>query len=688
MKYTIAPTFHFLTNTLKKTRSKDGMQRVLLLILVYFIAARIGLGFAFIHKSASPIWLPSGVALSAVLLFGSWIWPAIFLGAFGANILALESFPAALTIALGNTLEALIAGYLVNRFARGAAAFEHPLNVFRFMILGGVLSTMISATAGTMADFFSGLADFNQLMMIWLTWWLGDACGIIIFAPLILAWFREREVPPLSYFVEFFWFMAFNLLLGVIVFSDLMFAPLVRYGFSFLIVPSLMWATLRFGRRSITTAIVLFSVIAIIGTLNGLGPFHGETVNSALLILQAFLAMLAIMTLLFCAVIERWRGAEEEVRLREKHFRSLIEKSYDIVALIDTQGRVLYMSPAVLRLAGYTPEELVGTANSELVHPDDREGTIAKFVELREKPEIPVVFEARMKRKDGVWRWMGVRGTNMINDPAVGAIVMNFRDVSERKELEKAKNDFISVVSYQLRSPLSAINSYVASLLQKTNRPFLENKYLREIERSNTKMATLVSDLLRAARIELGTFSIQPRPTDLRRAIDGVVQELLAKINGKKISIRKHYDGPHELMVLDPNFLSTVMHILLVHAIDRTPEAGHIEISTAHDGENTLIQIADNGTAISADDQSRIFQKFFVPAQELEQDRGGDGLGLYIVKSLVELAHGTVRIESREGAPTTFFVSFPCRSIKERRQGLRPKQFEQSPNKQSVVAES
>ncbi len=167
------------------------------LVVVYFLAGKLGLQFAFLHSSASAIWPPTGIALAAVLLLGYRVAPAIFIGAFLVNVTTAGSLVSSLGIASGNTLEALAGAFLVNRYANGIAAFNRARDIVSFSLLAGLVSTSISATIGVTSLVLTGYAQASQFGAIWLTWWLGDAAGALIVAPLLLLWATTRGLGPL-----------------------------------------------------------------------------------------------------------------------------------------------------------------------------------------------------------------------------------------------------------------------------------------------------------------------------------------------------------------------------------------------------------------------------------------------------------------------------------------------------------
>jgi diguanylate cyclase (GGDEF)-like protein len=284
------------------------------LATVYFVAAKLGLKLAFVHASATPVWPATGIALAVFLSLGYGVWPGIFVGAFLANLTTAGSVATSIGIGLGNTLEGLAGAYLVNRFANGRAAFDRARDIFVLAALAATLSTMVSATIGVTSLSLGGFVRWADYGSVWSTWWLGDAVGDLVVAPALLLWSARRRArwtrPRILEAAVLFLLLS---LAGLIIFGGL-FPSLVRNEpLAFLCVPLFIWAAFRFGQREAAAAIVVLSGIAIWGTLHGFGPFVQRTPNASLLLLQAFIGVMAVMTLSLAAVVSERRGVEEQL---------------------------------------------------------------------------------------------------------------------------------------------------------------------------------------------------------------------------------------------------------------------------------------------------------------------------------------------------------------------------------------
>lgn len=284
------------------------------LTAAYVLAGKLGLEVAYVHPSATSVWPPSGIALAAILLAGYDVWPAILLGAFIVNITTAGSVATSAAIAAGNTLEALLGAYLVNRFARGVRACERARDAFKLAGIG-LVSTTVSATAGVVAlslDAFARWADFGS---IWWTWWLGDAVSDLLVAPAILLWAANLRLRwSRNQALEGVGLIACLIVVGVVVFDGVLPWGDKHYPFEFLCTPVLLWAAFRFSQRDAATAVVLLSGIAIWGTLEGFGPFARSSFNESLLLLQSFLGVSAIMTLVLAAAVTERAEAVDRLR--------------------------------------------------------------------------------------------------------------------------------------------------------------------------------------------------------------------------------------------------------------------------------------------------------------------------------------------------------------------------------------
>jgi integral membrane sensor domain MASE1/DNA-binding CsgD family transcriptional regulator len=292
---------------------------VVALILVgiaYFTLAYLGLRFASINSSATPIWPPTGLAIAAMLLWGHRIAPAIFVAAFLINQLTAGSIFTSLAIGSGNTLEAVIAGYLVRHWAEGEQVFDTPTGIAKFTLIS-LTVTLVSATIGVGSLTVAGYAEVSNFISVWLTWWFGDVAGALVVAPVVVLWAKSEPAslrPPqitrtgLTYLA--------TVAAGVIAFTPLLHHTLARDALAFLVVPPLLWASLRQGSRDTATVALIISAFAVWCTVMQCGPFSKPSLEESFILSLAFMISAAVLSLTLSADVAVRRDAENKLRQR------------------------------------------------------------------------------------------------------------------------------------------------------------------------------------------------------------------------------------------------------------------------------------------------------------------------------------------------------------------------------------
>ena len=250
----------------------------------------------------------------------------------------------------------------------------------------------------------------------------------------------------------------------------------------------------------------------------------------------------------------------------------------------------------------------------------------------------------------------------------LGCIVV-FRDITQEKEVDKAKTEFVSLASHQLKTPLSAVNWYSEMLTDETAGKLNEQQkdFLREIREGNNRMIKLINGLLNVSRIDMGTLSISPEPVDLKKETDGLLAELQFGIKAKNVKIIKKYDPALSLIDLDLNLIRIVLQNLLSNAIKYSRENGQviIEIKKLNPKE-AYVAVSDDGYGIPKKQQPSIFKKLFRADNVKSMKVEGTGLGLYVAKAVVEAFGGKIDFKSEENKGTTFFFTLPLKGAKKK----------------------
>jgi PAS domain S-box-containing protein len=411
------------------------------LAAAYFGAAKVGLSMAFVAEQVTAVWPPTGIALAALLLFGSRAWPGITLGAFLANATANAPLGTAAGIALGNTLEALLGAWLLRCLVGFDKALERAQDVLGLVVLAAAVSTMVSATIGVTSLCLGGVKPWTAYPTLWSVWWLGDAMGDLVVAPLLLSWAGWHRIAPRPRQVA----EAGALLLGLMAVSLLVFAgPAARFPFhplAYTVFPFAIWAALRFGQPAATLMTFVASSMAIWGTVRGYGPFAASTTHESLILVQLFMGVVAVTTLMLGAVtIERERAKEAARQSRDELQLTLEAARVGTWNWDQHSGKVCW-SDNLEAIHGLAPGTFGGTFKAflECVHREDRDKVLQAIIQSQLGVGKDYEVEYRSVGPDGSLRWMGGRG-RMVYDDAGRPLGLHgtCSDITPRKQAEES----------------------------------------------------------------------------------------------------------------------------------------------------------------------------------------------------------------------------------------------------------
>jgi len=467
-----------------------------LLAACYFGAAKLSLALAITPGFATAVWPASGIALAGLLLFGVRIWPGVWFGAALANHGLGIGWLAAAGIATGNTLEAVSAYWLVRRLLGDAVEFERPESVFRF-VAAVAACAILAATIGIGTLLLHDRIDTSALLVNGYTWWQGDAAGMIVLTPFLLAWLRpaRRDIHLARRRIELAAFTAALVMALVLVFrlvADVQ--PYLPSALEFLLIPFVVWAGCRYNERVVTATIIIVAVVAIWSMVSQPTSTPLRSINEALLILQAFISTVALMGLVLCALTRRRTATAVEMQQASEILEAAVSErtvqlersNRDLARDLDERvrlaealqrreaqlaeaqalthigswnwdvrsGRVTW-SDELYRIFGVAPGSFAGTIEAHLayVHPDDRD-RIVSIVFTARSARTPWETVQTVIRADGTVRLVRSVG-DVWTDQAgnVTAVYGACIDVTEATRRQRMQDVQQQVTEVLVRAP-------------------------------------------------------------------------------------------------------------------------------------------------------------------------------------------------------------------------------------------
>ncbi len=344
---------------------------------------------------------------------------------------------------------------------------------------------------------------------------------------------------------------------------------------------------------------------------------------------------------------------------------ALFQSIGDGVIATDQEGRIQQINKTALKLLGYKGSEIIGEWFPKIIRAYDETGVPVSPINSPIIQAIitgkPVAQKAHYITKTGKPLAVAVTVSPIIlSQKPIGAVEV-FRDITQESEVDKMKSEFISIASHQLRTPLTSIKTY-AHLLSDGYRGKLtahQNKFMHVILGSIDHMNDLIDILLNVSRIEAGKLDIVYKDTELKRLILAVMQELRAQAAIKHVKVSLHYNVKSKIAIIDQVLTTEVLSNLLSNAIKYTAPKGEVLITAEETKNEFVLSVRDNGFGIPLTDQARIFTKFFRADNAKQRDPSGTGLGLYMVKNIVDTIGGRIWFESKNNHGSTFYVTVP-----------------------------
>lgn len=350
--------------------------------------------------------------------------------------------------------------------------------------------------------------------------------------------------------------------------------------------------------------------------------------------------------------------AELRLEESEKRFRLLIERSSDVLVLLEADSTVRYISPSIHTLLGYTPQERVGRSSFSLVHPDDLADVQQHYQQLFQHPHKCLRHQFRMQHRDGSWRWIEANGKNYLDDRDIQGIIISYRDITEHKLLEQRKDEFIAMASHELKTPLTSLKLFMG-VLQRRFKKQGEVQYLEQLTKIDIQinmLTELINDMLDVSRIQVGKLVMRVEQFNLSQLIYETIENLQGTLNTHEI----HIEADAEMEVLgDRERIGQVLINLLTNAIKYSPQAHLVIVRLTHTQESATVSVQDFGIGIDKPHQQKIFERFYQVTGPLEKTFPGLGIGLYISNEIIKRHHGQMWVESEKGHGATFSFTIP-----------------------------
>ena len=628
--------------------------QLLLAFAVYFAAGKLGLAVPFTSGNVSPVWPAAGVAVGLVLLWGIRIAPAIAFAAFLVNFLSAIPALAAIGMGIGNASSAVAAAYLL----RHLSGFQVPLSrlrdVLRLVMFGAVLATNIAAFVGVSALTLSHTRAWSGYASAWGIWWLGDAMGVLIAAPLVL---NGRELLRLCRgwrVLELC--LACLALLGV---SSAVFGPwaAVRDDVLALVVfPFVVWAAIRFRIAGAALASLLVASVAVWGTLKGFGPFVNHSPLHNAVLLQVFIAVSALTGLVLAAVISEREDFQERVEERTRELEQkteqlanqakLLDLANDAILVRNVEGGITYWSKGAERLYGWRKEEALSRTIHELFHTEfPSDGSAIPGTDSWEG-------ELRQKRRDGLWIMVASRWTTLRDNKgkAMGWLEIN-TDITARQRAEvTARSLTRRMLSLEADERRRIARELHDSLGQYLTSLKINLDLFSKAANENKKAALLAECFQMADQClnETRTISHLLHPPLLDEAGLGSAARWYVDGFAHRSGLKVNLDVPPDLGRLRRDIETALFRVVqeALTNVHRHSGASVVDVRVDVDAEQVWLEVKDNGRGISQDRLRAV------------ESGAGTGVGLAGMRERVRELGGSLTIESSQTG-TLLRVSIP-----------------------------
>ncbi len=385
--------------------------------------------------------------------------------------------------------------------------------------------------------------------------------------------------------------------------------------------------------------------------------------------LCAALSSAAAQAITIHRLVTSERKARTEAEQHSSRFRALIENSHDTIILISGKGKILYVSPSVKRNSGYGPEELVGHDQTDFIYPGDIAKVATEMGKILQNPQATTTIEFRYRHKNGAWRWLESTAMNMLHNQHVRCIVINARDVTERRRLDedaknlmKQKDEFFSVASHELKTPVTTIKGFSQLLSQRLEKKDKKSRqFLATINSHADKLNHLINDFLDVSRISTGKLKFRYGTFNLTVLAKKTIADLKVIIHSHNITFKNSEDF---WIAGDQERVGEVITNLLTNAAKYSPAGSKIILSITGEKQRVKVSVEDFGIGIPKKLRHKIFTRFFQAKTHSAQAFPGLGLGLYISSVIIKEHKGSLDFVSKNKGSIFYFI-LPVKNSRE-----------------------
>jgi len=356
------------------------------------------------------------------------------------------------------------------------------------------------------------------------------------------------------------------------------------------------------------------------------------------------------------------RNALNRSQAAENKFRLLVEQACEVLILRDKNGKINYVSPRILSLFGYKPDEFIKQPLSRLFMAESLLCYQDAINDVLNEPGTSKPVKLEYIHKDGSIKWLEGTIFNHLDEPGIHAIVSSFRDITERIEIEKQKDSFIGIVSHELKTPLTSIKAYLQLIQAKAalvQEPFFMQA-LQKVNHQLNTMTRMINTFLNLPRLESGKLELNKQAFDLNELVEEIVVECQFITTHHEIQFQSK--GP-QMISADRDKISSVLINLISNAEKYAPLGKVIQVRTFSTNDEVGFSVQDQGIGIKLEDKERLFDRYFRLVTEQSKNVSGFGIGLYISQEIVRLHQGYISIDSIPGEGSTFSVHLPSRIL-------------------------